>query len=79
MHWLRIGTAVARRPRLWGTAMRQARRTTPSGWWRRAPFLPVPDRAYLRFRLVTQYGSPDHPPAPGDVVDYLSWCKRQGS
>lgn len=79
MHWLRIGSAVARRPSLWGTAVRQAHRSAPSGWWRRAPFLPVPDRAYLRFRLVTQYGSYDHPPAPVDVVNYLSWCKRQGS
>src|SRR5690349_23735953 len=48
--------AVARRPRLWPVAVRQWRRTTPPGWWRRRPFLPVPSGEYLRFRLLTQYG-----------------------
>lgn len=71
----RVVVAVARRPRLWTTAMRQWRRTTPRGWWRRWPFLPVPARGYLHFRLVTQYGRPDHRIEAGDVVDYLAWCR----
>lgn len=72
----RIGIAVALRPELWPTAVRQARRTARPGWWRRAPFLPVPDGDYLHFRLVTQYGETDEPPTPGDVVDYLAWCRE---
>ena len=49
----------------------------PSRWWRRAPFLPVPSPAYVRFRLETQYGT-----SPGqdvtsrvarDVLKYLQW------
>jgi hypothetical protein len=76
---VRVAAAVARRPELWLTAARQARRTAPSGWWRRRPFLPVPDAAYRRFRMITQYGSPDHPPVPEDVLNYLRWCRRQGS
>jgi hypothetical protein len=72
----RIAVAVARRPHLWATAVRQARRTARPGWWRRPPFLPVPERDYLHFRLVTQYGGTDEPPAPGDVVDYLEWCRE---
>jgi hypothetical protein len=67
--------AVARRPWLWGTAVRQLFRLAPNGWWRRPPFLPLPDRRYLAFRLATQYGSPDHAPEPGDVVEYLLWCR----
>lgn len=67
--------AVARRPSLWGTAVRQSLRLAPNGWWRRPPFLPLPDRAYLAFRLSTQYGSPEHVPEPGDVVEYLVWCR----
>jgi hypothetical protein len=77
--WARIAVAVAARPSLWPTALRQVRRTAPPGWWRHAPFLPVPSGPYLRFRLVTQYGSVDHPPAPDDVLNYLMWCRRQGS
>ena len=76
--WWRVGAAVARRPTLWITAVRQARRMIPSTWWRRWPFVPVPDGAYLRFRLLTQYGSPQHPMDPGDVVNYLAWCTRAG-
>jgi hypothetical protein len=75
--WLRVAGAVARRPSLWGTALRQMRRTAPRGWWRHRPFLPVPAGEYLRFRLVTQYGDPRHPPEPADVLNYLVWCKGQ--
>lgn len=66
--------AVLRRPGLWPTAVIQVRRLAPPGWWRRRPFLPVPDPDYLRFRLETQYGS-DQAPEPGDVVTYLRWCR----
>lgn len=72
-----VALAVLRRPSLWAVALRQWRCTTPSGWWRRAPFLPVPSRDYMRFRLVTQYGSEDASVAPEDVVNYLVWCKGQ--
>ncbi|MDP2292176.1 MAG: hypothetical protein Q8M22_13380 [Actinomycetota bacterium] len=73
---LRVAAAVARRPRLWPTAVRQWRRTTPTGWWKHRPFLPVPSGPYLRFRLVTQYGSADHRIEPADVMNYLAWCRR---
>jgi hypothetical protein len=69
--------AVLRRPDLWWTALRQARRMARRGWWKRAPFLPLPDREYLRFRLETQYGDANHPPEPEDVVTYLEWCRRE--
>lgn len=68
--------AVGGHPALWPTAARQLRRTTRRGWWRRAPFLPIPDRAYLRFRLETQYGG-DGGPAPRDLVTYLEWCRTE--
>jgi hypothetical protein len=74
--WLRVGLAVGRRPGLWATAVRQMRRTAPTRWWRRAPFLPLPSGEYLRFRMVTQYGAADHRPEAGDVVSYLAWCKQ---
>ena len=53
----------------------RSRRTAAPGWWRRPPFLPVPTAEYLHFRMVTQYGETDRPPHPGDVVDYLAWCR----
>lgn len=75
----RVVVGLLRRPSLVPTALRQWRRTTPPGWWRRAPFLPVPASDYLHFRLVTQYGSADHPIAADDVLNYLTWCKRHDS
>ena len=70
--------AVARRPVLWGTAVVQLFRLAPNGWWRRAPFLPKPDRRYLQFRMETQYGDAMHQPDGRDVVEYLSWCRAHG-
>jgi len=67
---------VVRRPDLWRTAMRQARRMAPNGWWRRAPFLPVPDRDWLRFRLEAQYGGDGTGPVEeADVVHWLEWVR----
>jgi hypothetical protein len=45
------------------------------GWWRRPPFLPLPDPDYVRFRLQTAYGSTGTP-AGDDLVAYLSWCRE---
>jgi len=71
-----VVVAVVGRPRLWGTALRQWRRTTPRSWWKHRPFLPVPSADYVTFRMVTQYGSADHRIEPVDVLNYLAWCRR---
>lgn len=67
--------AVAVRPGLWPTALRVARRTAPRRWWRRAPFLPLPTRDYIEFRLTTQYGATTPDDLGADIVSYLGWCR----
>lgn len=68
--------AVLQRPDLWYTAVRQVRVLAPPGWWRRAPFLPVPPAGYLRFRLETAYGGDGRRPIRAeDVITYLEWCR----
>jgi hypothetical protein len=67
--------ALARRPRLWATAVAQLTRLAAPGWWRRPPFLPLPDGGYLRFRMITAYGDATHEPEPDDLVTYLEWCR----
>lgn len=74
---VRAVAAVAVRPRLWATALVQYRRLIPDRWWARAPWLPLPDAAMLRFRATTQYGDPEHPPTGEDLVAWLSWCKAE--
>jgi hypothetical protein len=81
--FLPILVAVIVRPWLWVTALAQAYRLVPRGWWRTSPFLPVPSRDYMEFRLVTQYGG-GNGVARGsirseDVVAYLRWCRRWSS
>lgn len=71
----RAAIGVAARPWLWRTAVRQVVVLARPGWWRRSPRLPLPDPAYLRFRLQTAYGDGERPPSPDDVVTYLHWCR----
>jgi hypothetical protein len=69
--------AVARRPDLWSTAIREALVLAAPGWWRRWPPRPVPDRAYLQWRLQTAYGSAPAREMPADdLIAYLEWCRR---
>jgi hypothetical protein len=56
----------------WSVA-RSASAFVPSRWWRRRPFLPVPDRALMRFRMETAYGTPDARPPRRDLKEFLSW------
>ena len=70
--------AVLRHPSLWPTAVAQLWRMTPRDWWRRSPYLPLPDREYIRFRLHTMYGDDRRTPDPEDVVAYLRWCRAFG-
>jgi hypothetical protein len=73
--WVVAVSGVLRRPALWPTAVSQAVRLARPGWWRRPPFLPLPDRDYVRFRMQTAYGSAGNP-APDDLVAYLKWCRE---
>ena len=74
--WVRGAVfAVLRHPSLWVTALRQVGRLAAPGWWHRAPFLPLPDPAYLRFRMITAYGGSGGDPDPHDLVTYLHWCR----
>ena len=72
--WWRAAVLVLARPQLWWTAVRQGLRLARRRWWARAPFLPLPDPDYLRFRFETQYGA-DGRPDPVDLVEYLEWCR----
>ena len=67
--------AVIARPSLWPAALRQARVLVPDRWWSRRPFLPVPDREWMAFRMTTAYGDPAAPLIPADVVTWLEWSR----
>ena len=60
--------ALASRPHLWLTAVRQTFALAPRGWWKSMPFLPIPAREYVSFRTHTQYGSSRREPEVYDVI-----------
>ena len=70
--------AVAPHPGLWWASAGAFRRMARRGWWRRAPFLPLPGDAYWRFRLETAYGGDGGTGelTAGDVQAYVRWCQR---
>lgn len=73
---VRAALTVLVHPGIWGIALRQVRVLAAPGWWRRAPFLPLPAPDYLRFRMETAYGGAgDQAPDAGDLVTYLRWCR----
>lgn len=70
-----VVTAVLTRPFLWSTAVMVACRLVPMRWWTRPPFLPLPSRAYVRFRKEAYYGDPQASFRPADVLKYLMWVR----
>lgn len=45
-------------------------------WYARAPFLPIPARDYVRWRMYTAYGDHDAVPPVEDVIRYARWAAR---
>jgi hypothetical protein len=48
-----------------------------AGWWRRPPFLPLPDPRYWEFRMTTAYGTASADPSPKSLVEAARWANRQ--
>ena len=46
------------------------------GWWRLAPFLPLPDSGYLAWRLHTAYGDEREVPPVEDIIRFARWRRR---
>jgi len=47
-------------------------------WYLRFPFLPLPARDYVRWRMYTAYADPDAVPPVDDVIRYARWAARIG-
>ena len=68
--------SLVRRPSTWWPAVVSAIRFAPRGWWRRPPFLPMPDERYWRFRMETAFGDEDAAPDLDDLVTAMRWTRR---
>jgi hypothetical protein len=45
-------------------------------WWRKPPFLPLPDRVYLGWRMYTAYADENAVPPIEDVVRFVRWRRE---
>jgi hypothetical protein len=81
MRWLSLTLALALRaavrPPLAVDLLRVAWRFRSRSWYRRPPFLPLPAREYVQWRMYTAYGDADAIPPVDDVVKYARWVGRQ--
>ncbi len=77
MTWARLTLSLAwraaRNPPLARDLLRVLWRFRSRDWWRRPPFLPLPSRDYLRWRMYTAYGTHDAVPPAEDIVRYARW------
>ena len=71
--YLSLAGLAFRRPRALPDLLRAAWAFRSRGWYRSPPFLPLPPRSYLRWRLDTAYGDPEATPSPDEVERYLAW------
>lgn len=82
MGWGRLSLELTARavvrPTLARDLLRVAWRFRSRHWYRRFPFLPLPDRVYVRWRMHTAYGADDAVPPIDDIVRYARWVGRQG-
>jgi hypothetical protein len=80
MPWTRLTLKLAGRaaldPALAIDLVRVAWRFRTNRWYRRFPFLPIPSRKYVAWRMHTAYGDYAAVPPVDDVVRYARWVGR---
>jgi hypothetical protein len=78
--WSRLSFSLflrsLRSPSTGAALLRVAWRFRSRDWYRRFPFLPLPAKDYVRWRMYTAYGDENIVPPPDDVVRYARWAVR---
>ena len=73
---LRLAGRAVVNPRLALDLVRTAWAFRRRDWWRRAPWLPLPDRTYLRWRMYTAYADENAVPPMIDVIRFARWRRE---
>ena len=66
-----------RNPRTAAALVRVGWRFRARGWYRRFPFLPLPAKDYVRWRMYTAYGDEQFVPPADDIVRYARWAVKK--
>ena len=73
---LRFAALLLRHPLLLGPLLHAAWRFRARSWWRRPPFLPLPPRRYLEWRLATAVGTSEAIPTAAQLARDLRWTRQ---
>ena len=73
---LRLTARALPNPRLALDLLRTAWAFRRRRWWARPPFLPLPDRTYLQWRMYTAYADEHAVPPTDDVVRFARWRRE---
>jgi hypothetical protein len=78
--WVSLSGQLAWRgllnPRLGLDLLRTAWAFRRRRWWARPPYLPLPDKAYLQWRMYTAYADENAVPPLEDVVRFARWRRE---
>lgn len=79
-NWIGLTAALTLRaivnPRLALDLLKTAWAFRRRRWYAQFPFLPLPDQAYLRWRMYTAYGDETAVPPVMDVVRFARWRRE---
>lgn len=73
---LRLAWHAVVHPSLARDLLRVAWRFRPRDWYKRPPFLPLPDPTYVAWRMYTAYGDRHAVPPLDDIERYARWTRR---
>lgn len=80
MRWIRLVIILGARsivhPRDGVALARLGWRFRRRRWFLRFPFLPLPAREYLHWRMHTAYGDERYVPRTQEIVRYARWATR---
>ena len=74
--YLRLALKALLRPRLAIDLVRLTWSFRARDWYRRPPFLPIPPRDYMQWRMFTAYGDEHAVPPVADVVNFARWRRE---
>ena len=74
--YLRLAVRALLNPRLAVDLLRLVWSFRARDWYRRPPFLPLPPREYMQWRMFTAYGDEQAVPPVRDVVNFARWRRE---
>lgn len=74
--YLRLALKALVRPRLAVDLVRLTWSFRARDWYRRPPFLPLPPRDYMHWRMFTAYGDEQAIPPVDDVANFARWRRE---